>query len=264
MMIDNEQKQSKRIQELISSGSDIAGGAIGGALGFYAAGPLGAAAFGAGGVIAAHTLKRIGAEISDRVLAQREQVRIGGVMAVITAEIQAKLKSGGTIRGDGFFNADSTSRSDAEEVAESILQKSQREPEERKLKYIGRLFAGFAFRPDISAPYAHQIVKACEALTYRQLCILAISQNRFLHKLQRTNYRNSKAFPRELYELLYEIHDLYQRGLVNNGSTVAFSIVDIVPKNVMPQGMGIDIIQLMRLDDIPQSDLQPILHELIE
>ena len=54
---------------LIDSGADIAGGAIGRALGFLAAG--------AGGVAVAAALKKVGDEVSKRFLNPREQVRVG-------------------------------------------------------------------------------------------------------------------------------------------------------------------------------------------
>lgn len=60
------------IRRLIDAGAEIAGGAIGGALGFLAAGPAGAAAGGAGGAAAAAVLKHIGGEVSERVLSPRE------------------------------------------------------------------------------------------------------------------------------------------------------------------------------------------------
>lgn len=58
MSQDKSDKDGK-IKSLISSGAEIAGGAIGGALGFLAGGPIGAAAGGAGGAVAAVALTRL-------------------------------------------------------------------------------------------------------------------------------------------------------------------------------------------------------------
>jgi hypothetical protein len=48
-----EKKKDEKVQKIIAGGAEIAGAAIGGALGFLAAGPAGAAAGGAGGALAA-------------------------------------------------------------------------------------------------------------------------------------------------------------------------------------------------------------------
>ena len=52
-------EETDEVRALIESGAKIAGGAVGGALGFLAAGSAGAAASGAGGVVVAVALKRI-------------------------------------------------------------------------------------------------------------------------------------------------------------------------------------------------------------
>ena len=50
-------KKKKDISDLIDSGIEIAGGAVGGALGFFAGGPVSAAALGAAGAAAAKIFK---------------------------------------------------------------------------------------------------------------------------------------------------------------------------------------------------------------
>src|SRR5947209_7013115 len=50
---DDNAKKSDGIRKLINSGVEIAGGAVGSALGFFAGGPFGAAVLGAGGAAAA-------------------------------------------------------------------------------------------------------------------------------------------------------------------------------------------------------------------
>lgn len=144
-----EEKGNQRIKNLIGLGGEIAGGAVGSALGFLASGPAGAALLGAGGVVAARTLKHIGNQVSERLLGPREKVRIGGVLAIAAAEINHRINKGEKIRDDGFFDVKRQGRSDADEVIESILLKSQREPEEKKIIYMGHLLANVAFNKDI-------------------------------------------------------------------------------------------------------------------
>lgn len=148
------EEEQNGIRKLISTGAEIAGGAVGGALGFLAGGPAGAALGGAGGAAAAAALKHIGEEASERLLAPREQVRVGGVLAIAAEEVRRRVEQGESVRTDGFFESRNGGRPDAEEVAESILLKSQREAEEKKIPYMGHLFAAVAFDPQIS-PQCH-------------------------------------------------------------------------------------------------------------
>jgi len=118
------QDEHHRIRKLINTGAEIAGGAVGGALGFLAGGPVGAAVLGAAGAAAADALRHIGEETSKRLLSPREQVRVGGVLAIAAEEIRQRLDQGEALRADGFFDQKASGRSDAEEVAESVLLKS--------------------------------------------------------------------------------------------------------------------------------------------
>jgi hypothetical protein len=254
----NESDKHLGIRKLINTGAEIAGGAIGGALGFLAAGPVGAAALGAGGAAAAAALKHIGEEASERLLGPREKVRVGGVLALAAAEVQQRVQQGESVRTDGFFDAPCNGRSDGEEVAESVLLKSQREAEERKLPYMAHLFASIAFDPTISAYMAHQLLKGAEQLTFRQLCLLRIGAIRGQLGLRVTDYRSQGTFDKELYQVLFECHDLYNRGFVAFGGTAGFGPTDVVPAQMSPQGIGADLHNTMKLALIPMDQLLPI------
>jgi len=246
------------IRRLINTGAEIAGGAIGGALGFLAAGPLGAAALGAGGAAVATALKHIGEEASERMLGAREQVRVGGVLALTAAEVQQRVQQGQQVRTDGFFENAHNGRTDGEEVAESVLLKSQREPEERKLPYMAHLFASIAFDSSISAYMAHQLTKAAEQLTFRQLCVLRIGAISVQLNLRTTDYRSHGNFDKELYQVLYECNDLYTRGFISFGGTAGFGPTDIIPARIASQGIGADLHNNMKLALIPMGQLEPI------
>jgi hypothetical protein len=250
------------VRRLIYAGAEIAGGAVGSALGFLAAGPAGAALLGAGGAAAAMALRHIGQEASERMLGPREQVRVGGVLALVATEVGGRIRSGERIRSDGFFDEKATGRPDAEEVAESVLLRSQREPEERKLPYMAHLLANVAFDPEISAQMAHQLTKAAEQLTYRQLCILQLAVFQKPFGLKKGDYRGQGTFPRELYQVLYECIDLYHRGFISFGGGVAFGPTDVNPGQMTVQGLGADLYNRMRLATIPLEDLTPVAMQL--
>lgn len=261
MSADNENKV-ERIKKLIGSGAEIVGGAVGGALGFLAGGPVGAAALGASGTAAAMALRHIGQEASERLLSPREQVRVGGVLAIVASEIGQRIASGEKVRDDGFFDQKDSGRSEAEEVAESILLKSQREPEEKKLPYMGHLLSSIAFAPHVSAHMAHQLSKAAEQLTYRQLCILKLAVVKQAYGLRRSNYLGHGTFTTDLYQVLYECLDLYRKAFLNFGGEVLFGPTDVEPSKMKVQALGEDLFNLMRLSKIPEKDLIPIAQQL--
>jgi hypothetical protein len=256
------EKVHSRLRSLISGSVEIAGGAVTGALGFFAADPLGAALLGVSGSVAAMILKNVGDEAAERILGPREKVRLGAALAISASDIQDRIEKGHMLRNDGFFDPKADGRSDAVEVAEGVLQKAQREVEERKVPYMGYLLSNIAFAPDISPAMAHQIIKASEHLTYRQLCILKLSVEKQAFSLRTADYRGSSSFSKELYQILYECLDLYHRGFVSIGGEVAFGPTDIAPAKLTVQGMGADIFNLMRLASIPNDDLVPIAAQL--
>lgn len=258
----NDEPKNDTLSTLIDIGAEISGGAVGGAIGFFAAGPAGGAILGAGGVAAARILKHLGQEVSERLLGPREKVRVGGVLAIAASEINQRIKNGERVRSDGFFEERASGRTDAEEVAESVLLKSQREPEEKKIPYMGHLLSNVAFDTEISAQMAHQIIKTAEQLTYRQLCIMKLIVNKTAFGLRYQDYRGQDTFTKELYQLLYECLDLYNRGLVNFSGEVAFGPTDISPGKMTIQGLGADIYNLMNLNLIPEQDLVSIVAQL--
>lgn len=259
---DDDRKKDYGIVKLIDLGIEIAGDAAKSALSFFAADPICAAALGAGGAIAAIVLKRVGQEVSERLLGPREKVRVGAVIAIAAAEIKQRVENGECLRCDGFFDEKPSGRSDAEEVAESVLLKAQREPEEKKISYMAHLLSSVAFDPQISPQMAHQLIKAAEQLTYRQLCILKLAVVKQAFGLRDGNYREQGSFPRELYQVLYECFDLYQRGFIHFGGEVAFGPADVAPGKITVQGLGADLFNLMRLAEIPNKDLLTIALQL--
>lgn len=225
-----ENSGDSKIRTIINKGSEISGSAIGGALGFLAAGPIGAAVGGAAGTIAAAALKKIGSDISDRYLSERERIRAGGVIAIAAAGIKDRLERGDQLRLDSFFEIDGNNRSGAEEIAESVILKAQKEPEEKKIRFLGNLLINICFDASISPEFGHQLLKIAEQLTYRQLCILNLCYvKQFKYKLKNSNYRERSSFSKDLYQVLFECHDLYTRSLINFGGDVAFGPTDVVP-----------------------------------
>lgn len=257
-----DDKGKKQTRALITAGSELAGGAIGGAMGFFAAGPVGAAVLGAGGVAVAKAFSHVGGEISDRLLGPREKIRVGATLALAAEEINERIKKGERIRSDGFFDENDLGRSNAAELAESVLLKSQREPEEKKVPLLAHLLANMSFSPEISVALGEQMIKATDSLTYRQLCILRLAAVKEGAQLRKTDYHEQKSFTRDLYQVLHECLDLYNRGFIRIGNSAVLGMTDINPSEMAVQGLGNDIHNWMQLWQIPSSDLEPLVEVL--
>ena len=150
-------------QRLIQKGAEIAGGAFaslaGTATGLVVAGPEGALVGGAAGSSITMALRWLGQEMSSRLLGPREEQRLGYVFTLAAAEVAERINAGEQVRQDEIFSDNPSGRSEGEEVWESILMKSQREPEEKKLPYMAHLLANLAFDPEIGSHMAHQVTK---------------------------------------------------------------------------------------------------------
>jgi hypothetical protein len=161
-------KSEEKARDLVQSGSEIAGAAIGGAVGFLAAGPVGAAGAGALGVLIAKSL----AQTADKVMSSREKARVGSVAAIAVARIAERVSNGDSPRSD-FFTPGGGLQSDGAQLLEGVLLKARDEYEERKLHHLGRFYGNLAFS-NISASVASLLIKTFERLTYRQLLLLAL------------------------------------------------------------------------------------------
>lgn len=231
---------------------------ISSALGLLVAGPAGAALGGASAFALSKGLAWLGDDLTRRLLSPREQQRVGLVFGQGCALIAERLEGGDRLRSDDFFEPERNGRSDAQEVMESVLLRSQREPEERKLPYLARLFANIPFAPEVGAEMAHQITKTAEQLTYRQYCVLKLAATKGRWTLRNGDYRGQKRFASELYQVLYEVMGLYQASYINFGGGVAFGPTDVKPGAMVVQGLGADTCRLMELHLIEDEDVAPI------
>ena len=110
----------------------------------------------------------------------------------------------------------------------------------------------------------HQLTKAAEQLTYRQLCILKLSVVKDNFELHDKDYRGQGTLAQELYPLLYEYMDLYRKDFIifGIGFSSVSSLADINPGLADVQGIGVDLFKLMKLALIPDEDIIPIAAQL--
>ena len=227
------------------------------------------------GSAAGNLLSGLGQDIWERHLSRREKQRLGTVFRVMVTEIHRRREAGESVRTDDFFDEKQTGRSNATEVAESVLLKVQREPEEKKIPYMGYLLSSIAFAPEISVQMAHQLTKIAEQLTYQQLCILRLSVVKDEHGLRDKDYRDHDDLGKDLYQILYACAELYNREYINFrgnadlhggqyrdfGATID-GLTNAKPSRMTLQGIGVDLDNLMRLCFIPDADITPIADRL--
>ena len=217
---------------------------------------------GAAGVATSRLLAKVGDEIFDRILSPREKQRVGGLIAIAADGIQKRLHAGESIRDDGFFNANTYGRSDAEEVAENIILEVQRDAEEKKLPYMGYFLSTIPFDSNISPEMAHQITSYSERFTYRQFCLLKIfGVDSIRLGLRDSDYRNEDEILVQRRQILYECFDFARKYLIVSESYI-LGVTDLCPRATRTQGLGADMFNLMNLKSIPGADLRPVIDQL--
>jgi hypothetical protein len=239
-------------KELIELGADIAGSAAGGVLGFFAAGPGGAAV----GAIAATALTKFLNIISDvarRHLSKREKVRTGAGLLFALEKITFYLKSGLELRNDGFFDTDTTGRSKSDEILEGVLLKCRDEAEERKVRLLGNIYANVAFRPEISIAAANWLIQKADELTYRQLCMLSIIEQK---ENKGVSWGSNDGDP--AFELEYKAIESF---ISRDNSQYAIRLEQETGEGRTITGLsrsGKFIYDLMNLDEISDEDLKDL------
>ncbi len=265
-------EEKKKIDSLIETGSEMAGAAVCGAVGFLAGGLGGAAAGGPLGVIIAKSAKKVLSDISNRYLSKREEIRVGATAAFALEKIKICLEAGKSPRNDGFFNA-SGKRSEADEVFEGVLLKSKNEHEEKKAKILGNIFANIAFTPGFSVGEANHLLQLAGSMTYRKMTILALFNKKELfpenYRLKEDSYRGFKG--EILYEtisVLQEIFELYNLGFAycsnkeKTGGEALLGWHDAAPSRMRLTPLGQRYFDIMGLNDVEDKDIQPLVRLL--
>jgi hypothetical protein len=263
-----------RSKELIEAGSDMAGAAAGGAVGLLG-GPLGVVGGAVAGVAVTRVLMRVGSELHERLLGPRQRVRVGAAFAFAADEIQSELNAGAIPRQDGFFESDGEHRPKADELLEGVLLHAANAFEERKVKHLGWLYAGFAFDPTISPAYANLLLRLADRMTYRELVILALlGTDEHEHALASLDVATSEGSARRTDSIVAELTDLGQMGVigilqVDDGTIVAPQATigggnfrNLPLAKTRPTSLGRDLYRLMQLDRVPREDLQEVTREL--
>ncbi len=265
-------EKHEKIENLLTTGSDLAGAAVGGALGFFVGGPAAAAGTAALGVVITKTTKALLTDFANRHLSHREEMRVGAVAALVIDGLRNRLEQGQQPRDDGFFTVSFSGRSKAEEIFEGVLQKSKNEFEEKKIKYYANIFENAAFDEKFTPETLSHILAIAERLTYRQLCLLLLFSKPQPFPLRDKDYHSRPSAKGETVNVLAEVFDLCQHSMIRRYKPgphpreriPILGLSDICPAWMVRISYGNRLYELMQLDVLPNDDLKSVADTLKE
>jgi hypothetical protein len=272
-------KDRREPSEIMETASAI-GGALAGTAMTLLAGPFVGSA---SGEAVARVLLRVGFEVERRFLTPRQESRLGEAYAAAAQGIAAHLDASEKARSDGFFEQPGPEQSSpADELLEGVLRTAADAWEQRKVPYLGRIFANLCFDTSVSPADASYLLRVADRLTYRQVTVLAFWQavldadRPYGHELRGMFVvAHAEGWPQPTATILAEINDLASLGLlgvrrkgdgevVHPGMTIGgleafgtFGGVSIT--TIQPTDMGNTLHRLMGLDEVPDDDLNEVL-----
>lgn len=175
----------ENIDSLIESGAEIIGAISSTTIGFLLAEPLGAYTGVVSSIPITNSLKKLGSEISERIMGPREKARIGATYFKAVEKIKQRLDLGDSPRDDGFFNIKINDRSIAETILEGILQKAKNEHEEKKLPFYSSFISNISFDNSLDFNRSITYLKIIDRLSYQQICILS-----YIHDIEQIKFEN--------------------------------------------------------------------------
>lgn len=254
--------KGKAIDTITELGGSAAGAAVGAAVGTAVAGPWGTI----GGALVGTALEKgfqfVGTEIKKRMLSPREEQRVGAVFTYANQKINRNLVAGRMLRTDSFFEVIGEERPTNEEILEGVLLAAQKEYEEKKLKYLGNLYANLPFNKAVDSRMANMLIKIASELTYRQYVILYVV-NMFQNPaydaiVKKEPYESLSGF--KTLTIATEVFDLYRRTLIHS-SEALLDAAAINPSKLTLVGYGSLMFELMELNEIKS---EPICAEIVE
>ena len=164
------------------------------------------------GAISKVTIEGLLIDRENTNLSEKEQLRVDDSLVFALLKIRENLNNGLNIRQDDFFSTNVNFQSKAEEIFEGVITKNKIQYQEKKIKFIGNIYANAAFRDDTSVEELHHILEIADRLTYREICILALITTG--GKFNTLQEKIGLVFPTE-----YAYQPGYERGM-GDGVTI--------------------------------------------
>jgi hypothetical protein len=239
---------SENSKETAKTAFDMSGSIVGAVLGERIGGPAGMVVGAATGPITARAMVLAALGVAKRFANPKEEQRVATALTHAAEIIRHRKAAGEVPRSDSSWAAQ------AEEIAEGVIGLAQKEPEERKLKYLGAMLASFAFDPKIDRSRANFFYRKVEKLSYRQLVLLA-----YFSRLEELNVPIPPApapgaiveshLPDDVQSEVAEMSDLLEHP-----NTYA-ALMRFNPYEHRPTERGRQIFYLAGLKDIPVDEM---------
>jgi hypothetical protein len=253
------------ISEIVETGSDITGSVGSIIVGGLIAGPIGAIIGGVSGPIITRTLKAIGKSIKQKILTEREEVRVGAVYFYAIEQFNNHIDNGKSLVSP-LLNINVFGRNSTEEILEGIILTAQKTYEEKKIKFIGKLYANLLFINESDLAMSNFMLNLSNDLTYRQYIIINILKNREINAIENKleKDKNGKSIITR-YDLCCEIRFLKEKGLLghptyysdmeDNSSQVYFNDLKITL-------IGEQFYKLLGLSEIENQDIDNLVDSM--
>ncbi len=239
----------KKLKIIIDKGSEIGGSVAGSTIGLAIAGPVGAIAGAIVGPLVGATFKKVGTEISEKIMGPREQARVGATYTLALEKIAKIIDTGKKVRNDDFFEVQENDRSKSETILEGTLLKVRNEYEEKKIRCYSNLLANLSFDNSINFEKGNTLLRILEQLSYRQIAILAYFST--IEDLSTQNWMISfkdKADLGKYQDFYFELMDIYNKQLLKQtGGGISMSASSL---GISPLGKTMcDLIGIEEIDD---------------
>jgi hypothetical protein len=261
-------KEDSVIKKVVEIGSEITGGVAGSILGGLLAGVPGMVLGGGSGPVIVNFFKVAGTEIVNKFTNTRSGIRSSAVYTYALAKMLKNQESHLPQREQSFFTADKQGRSAAEELLEGIIINAQKEYEERKLPFLGNLYANIIVHPEISREYANQFIRIINQISFRQLCLMELIKNK-IYEQQGINSKIRGLNEREIKQtdIVAELYDLEQKGLIHlnipltyDGTTGRKAV--LAQDKIQATALGKSFAELLSLQEIDRDLLDHLNEEI--
>lgn len=250
-------ESNSKLKKIIEKGSEIGGSVSGAVIGLAIAGPVGAIGGALVSPILTEIYRKVGFEVSERLISNREEIRVGATYSLAYSKIEKKIKKGEVPRNDDFMNSNNSNRSGAESILEGTLLKARNDYEEKKIKFYANFLANINFDSTISYEKGNTLLRIMEQLSYRQFTILAYIKR--VDVLKSGKWMESFHDERNLEILKYqdfyaELLDLYNHQLLKQaGAAIGMSISSFKLSH-----LGNEVYNLLELENLDKEGLDKI------
>jgi hypothetical protein len=244
-----------KLKRIINKGAEISGGVVGATLSLIIAGPIGAIGGAVVGPIISDVFQKVGYDISERILGNREQIRVGATYSLAVNKLEQNIQHGAQLRKDDFYSLEKENRSKAEIILEGTLLKARSEYEEKKIKYYSNFLANINLDESISFEEGNTLLRIFESLSYRQIAILSYIYD--IEKLNTNKWMISFSRIKELdkYQDFHsEIMDLYYRQILQQPGTG----LGMSPSILIVSSFGKRLCRLLEISEVEKQDIQTI------